>query len=264
MAVKDTETDDYPTEPFRDFQPKPEPNKRPYFARSNALLDVILKSLVVFLTSVPLIIFIIFVCVEFKRNTVIIDDFEIPKEIQEQGYTSKSFVNKLLDQINIIKRPAGTPFEQGTIRSVSFQEATNLTSTREIKVPNFIKETPRTARRSAEFFTVDSMSEIEVKIPGSVFSLKFLSRYVKEFFGYPAMHIVCEATLHGDRNCMDLTTRVIGKPAKKENNVVLTNLDQTLLEAANVNRLDKFLALSIDNPNLMDAEVRHIDLGHIG
>lgn len=128
--------------------------------------------------------------------------------------------------------PAGTPFEQGTIMSVPFQEATNLTSTREIKVPNFIKETPRTARRSAEFFTVDSMSEIEVKIPGSVFSLKFLPRYIKEFFGYLAMHIVCEATLHGDRDCMDLTTRVIGKPAKKENNVVLTNLDQTLLEAA--------------------------------
>lgn len=185
MTEKMRETDDYPTEPFRDFQPKPELNKRPYFVRSNALLDVILKGIAAFLAIVPLGIFGFFVCVEFKKNTVIIDDFEVPKEIQEQGYTSRAFVNKLLDQINIIKRPVRTPFEQGTIRSVPFQEATNLTSTREIKVPNFIKETPRTARRSAEFFTVDRVSEIEVKIPGSVFSLKFLPRHVKEFFGYP-------------------------------------------------------------------------------
>src|SRR3990172_6235229 len=108
MTGKVRDTDDYPTEPFKDFQHKQEYKKRPYFARLNALLDIILKGLAVFLTVVPLGIFIFFVIVEFKRNTVIIDDFEVPKEIQEQGYTSRAFVNKLLDQINIIQKTART------------------------------------------------------------------------------------------------------------------------------------------------------------
>ena len=83
MTEKVRDTDDYPTEPFKDFQKKRDPNKRPYFAKSNALLDIILKSLAVFLTVVPLGIFIFFVYVEFKKNTVIIDSFDVPKELQD-------------------------------------------------------------------------------------------------------------------------------------------------------------------------------------
>ena len=170
MTGKVRDTDDYPTEPFKDFQHKQEYKKRPYFARLNALLDIILKGLAVFLTVVPLGIFIFFVIVEFKRNTVIIDDFEVPKEIQEQGYTSRVFVKKLLDQIAFIKETSSTVLTQDITSTPSLKEAIKTTSIREIPTITFIKETPKTTWKSPEFLTVDNMSEIEVKIPGSIFS----------------------------------------------------------------------------------------------
>jgi tetratricopeptide (TPR) repeat protein len=180
---------------LRHFQPKQVSQKRRYLTGLADQLDIIRRILTDVLIIGLFIFFGLLTCVEFKKDSVVIEAFEVPEELQKQGYTGRALANKLLDQIN------------------------------------FIKETTRTARESREFLPADAMASIEVEIAGTGVSLKSVLQYVKEFFGHSPTRIVGEVTLQGDRDQLYLTIRVIGKPSKTISGT-LANLNETLLEAA--------------------------------
>mgnify|MGYP001078324634 CR=1 FL=1 len=172
-------------------------------------LDIIRRIIISVLVIGLFIFFCVFFCREFNTKTVVIEPFEVPRELQERGYTGRALVNKLLDQIEIVKEAATAPREAWELVTVGgFLDVGELLDV-------------------VEFVTVDAVPSMEVQVAGVGISLNS----VKEFFGHSPTRIVGEVTLQGDQGRLYLTTRVIGKPAKTISGT-LANLEPALLEAA--------------------------------
>ena len=184
-------------------------------------LDIIRRIIISVLVIGLFIFFCVFFCREFNTKTVVIEPFEVPRELQERGYTGRALVNKLLDQIEIVKEAATAPREAWELVTVGgFLDVGEF-----VTVGEFLDVVELVT--VVEFVTVDAVPSMEVQVAGVGISLNS----VKEFFGHSPTRIVGEVTLQGDQGRLYLTTRVIGKPAKTISGT-LANLEPALLEAA--------------------------------
>ena len=66
-------------------------------------LKVICKIITYLSIIISFSIFIYIICIELFKKTLILDTFDVPKELQEKGYTNKVLLNKLNDQIKKIE-----------------------------------------------------------------------------------------------------------------------------------------------------------------
>ncbi len=137
-----------------------------------------------------------FIYLEAKRDTVLIEPFEVPKELEEKGYTGRAITNRLIDQLNLIYTMATT--------------ATSSLEGRKFRID--LPQTP---------------PQMELAVAG--ISLKFFPLHIKELFGHVAARLVGEVVVQSDS--LYVTTRVSGEPAKTMAGK-LENLDKILFKAA--------------------------------
>lgn len=142
-----------------------------------------------------LVIFVIGLLVykELNKETVIIEPFQVPTDLERQNITGQAIVNKLLDQIEIINANADTAYKKLDVKPVLFD------------------------------------SQLEIVIPGSGISLKSLLQNVKNFLGKKQTRISGEVVLNNQK--LYLTIRVFGEPSKTFSGS-LNELDEILKEAS--------------------------------
>lgn len=130
---------------------------------------------------------------ELNKETVIIDPFQVPLDLEKQNITGQAIVNKLIDQIEIIKEKADTSYKNLDFKPVFFD------------------------------------SQLEIVIPGSGISLKSLLQNFKNFLGKKQTRISGEVVLIGGK--VFLTIRVMGEPSKTYSGEI-SELDNILKDAA--------------------------------
>ena len=129
---------------------------------------------------------------ELNKETVIIDPFQVPMDLEKMNITGQAVVNKLLDEIEDIKAHADTAYKQLDFKPVFYD------------------------------------TQLEIVIPGSGVSLKSLLQNVKSFLGKKQTHISGEIVLNKK---LYLTIRVQGEPSKTFSGE-LEDLDNLLAQAA--------------------------------
>jgi tetratricopeptide (TPR) repeat protein len=162
------------------------------------LENVIFFSKVVLAIGVILIAFVSVVIgfIEFTRNYIYIENFDVCETLVKQGFNSQTIKNKLSDKINIIKIDANS-----------------------IKQSNF-------------FVHPGSKKMSHIKIIGSEISLSWLIKYFKEIRNYRIKVVSGEITYNKvDTKELQLTIRVAGELAK--NLIKSSNdIDDVLHQAA--------------------------------
>ncbi|MCY7363398.1 MAG: hypothetical protein LH629_15225, partial [Ignavibacteria bacterium] len=109
------------------------------------------------------------------KDTVIIEPFQVPLDLEKQNITGQALVNKLMDQIEIIKEKTDTSYKNLDFKPVFFD------------------------------------SQLEIVIPGSGISLKSLLLNFKNFLGKKQTRISGEVVLLNGK--IFLTIRVMGEPS---------------------------------------------------
>jgi len=142
-----------------------------------------------------LVIFVIGLLIykELNKETVIIEPFQVPLELERQNITGQAIVNKLIDQIETIKENADTNYQGLDFKPILFD------------------------------------SQLEIVIPGSGISLKSLLMNVKNFLGKKQTRITGEVVLNNKK--LNLTIRVFGEPSKSFSGE-LDDLDNILKDAS--------------------------------
>jgi tetratricopeptide (TPR) repeat protein len=130
---------------------------------------------------------------ELNKETVIIEPFQVPLDLEKQNITGQAIVNKLVDQIEIIKANADTTYKKLDVK------------------PTFYD------------------SQLEILIPVSGISLKSLLQNIKNFLGKKQTRISGEVVMNDKK--LILTIRVFGEPSKTFTGS-LDDLDDILKEAA--------------------------------
>ncbi|MBK8982452.1 MAG: tetratricopeptide repeat protein [Ignavibacteria bacterium] len=130
---------------------------------------------------------------EFNRDTVVIEVFQVPLDLERQNITGQAIVSKLMDNIKDIESKADTAFPLLDYNPVMYD------------------------------------SQLEIVIPGSGISLKSLIQNVKNFLGKKQTRITGEVVLADKK--IYLTTRILGKPSRTFSGD-LTDLDKILYDAA--------------------------------
>ena len=159
-------------------------------------------SIIIIFFIIPLIFFIALqVYKEIKSDTILIEPFEVSKNLQEMGFTGRAIANKLTNQINKIMLETQ---KLSTSAHIAIQSSENI----ELKA------------------SVPTGSKFDVEIPGSGVSLKA----VMEFLGYNPTKISGELTNSNGEN-FELTVRVGDNP---DSTIIggLKNLNTMLLIAA--------------------------------
>ena len=128
-----------------------------------------------------------------NKETVIIDPFQVPLDLEKMNITGQALVNKLLDQIEIIKEKTDTSYNNLDFKPVFFD------------------------------------SQLEIVIPGSGISLKSLLQNFKNFLGKKQTRISGEVVLNSGK--IFLTIRVMGEPSKTFSGEI-SELDEILKDAA--------------------------------
>ena len=144
---------------------------------------------------IVLVIFVIGLLIykELNKDTVIIEPFQVPLELERQNITGQAIVNKLIDHIEVIKENADTNYQGLDFKPILFD------------------------------------SQLEIVIPGSGISLKSLLQNVKNFLGRKQTRITGEVVLNNKK--LDLTIRVFGEPSKTFSGE-LDDLDEILKNAS--------------------------------
>lgn len=151
----------------------------------------ILASILIFLL---VILLICFCYIELRKDfVVLIEPFEVPKDIEKRGYTGRVIANKLIDQINFIRTNASTGMKRFLFKSAWTQ------------------------------------TQIEIEVTGVGVSINYAFQYIRKLLGSKTYLVVGE--IISDNNQILLTTRVVGNPAKTVYGK-LKNLDLVLRKAA--------------------------------
>ncbi|HJQ25048.1 MAG TPA: tetratricopeptide repeat protein [Blastocatellia bacterium] len=150
--------------------PKPEPPRR--FHRFAAHISDTRKITTDLFILILLLFLAAIIYKEAKKDTVLIEPFEVTKSLEEKGYTSHVMASGLADQINLIAKRASTRRKSKTF-ALSFS---------------------------------DTLPEIEV--PKTHLTLQSIIRYIQEFFGNYPTRISGEATLNSQGD-LHLVVRVI-------------------------------------------------------
>lgn len=129
---------------------------------------------------------------ELNKDTVIIETFQVPTDLEKYNITGQAIANKLIDQIENIKANADTSFKKIDVTTVYYD------------------------------------TQLEMVIPGSGISLKSLMNNVKNFLGKNQMRISGEVVLNKK---LFLTIRVKGSPSKTFSGE-LDELDSLLADAS--------------------------------
>lgn len=132
---------------------------------------------------------------EWNRQSILIEPFEVPKALQEQGYTGRALATKLVDKLNQIARaqPAKEQGKRGFIRQ-------------------------------------GSQAPLEVEIPGFKLSITAVMNLLLEAFKRNPPHILSEIVA-SDKGQLLLTTRV-DDFQEGQFRGRLKDLDAMLLDAA--------------------------------
>ncbi|MCH7519234.1 MAG: tetratricopeptide repeat protein [Candidatus Dadabacteria bacterium] len=112
---------------------------------------------------------------EFTKQEYIIQPFEVPDQLEKNGFTGQVIVHQILDKIYEIKRKA------------------------------------LTEKELEQFGSKESESVPEIIVPGAEISIKPILRYFKEKFS-PYKPIVITGEIIMENKSIYLTTRIMGKP----------------------------------------------------
>lgn len=190
---EDTAKSNNPSIPDESVISKDSKEKRDRLEKTSKHISSI-RSIVLDLIIV-LVIFVIGLLIykELNKESVIIEPFQVPLELERQNITGQAIVNKLIDQIEIIKENADTNYQGLDFKPILFD------------------------------------SQLEIVIPGSGISLKSLLQNVKNFLGRKQTRITGEVVLNNKQ--LHLTIRVFGEPSKTFSGE-LDDLDEILKNAS--------------------------------
>jgi tetratricopeptide (TPR) repeat protein len=136
---------------------------------------------------------------ELTGQRVVIEPFEVPSQLRDSGFTSRTIANKLTDQITTIRATA------------------------------------KTSMRRRQYVPSTEEAAPQVVALGGGISVDAVFQYAREFFGREPVRIVGEIVttknVKGEPAEIQITTRVNGKPPKTVAGP-LTSLDNLLLQTA--------------------------------
>ncbi len=145
------------------------------------------------------LLFLFFCYLELRKEYVLIEPFDVPKDFEKYGYTGRVIANKLSDQINLIRTSATTRIER------------------------------------ISFVPIWSMTYIDIEIKEYGISLNSFIQYIRRFFGREITRVVGEITcIDSEINYnapLFITIRISNKPAKAIPGN-LKDIDDILLQAS--------------------------------
>ncbi|HEY6231680.1 MAG TPA: tetratricopeptide repeat protein [Pyrinomonadaceae bacterium] len=124
-----------------------------------------------FFALILLVLILATIFLEFRRSAVLIETFEVPHSLEQEGYSSHVVASQLADQISLLNERAKT-------RAKAFNFA-----------PSFYETMP------------------DVEVPEAKVSLKTVVAYIKQMFGYSPTRINGDIIVHD--NQLYLTVRII-------------------------------------------------------
>ncbi|MEO8210329.1 MAG: tetratricopeptide repeat protein, partial [bacterium] len=130
---------------------------------------------------------------EINKETIIIESFQVPMDLEKQNITGQAIVNKLVDQIELIKANADTAYKKLDVKPVIYD------------------------------------TQLEFVVPVTGISLKSLLQNLKIFLGKKQTRISGEVVMDGKQ--LNLTIRVYGEPSKTFTGE-LNELDDIMKDAA--------------------------------
>jgi len=167
---------------------------------------------------VLLIVFTLFY-EEFTKQEYIIKPFEVPKLLEENGFTGQVIVHQIIDKIYEIKREA------------------------------------LTKKQLEEFGSKESEPLPEIIVPGAGISIKPILRYLKTNFS-PYKPIVITGEIIRENTSIYLTTRIMGKPPHTFGPVKIGNfrIDNLMMDNDSDKIKDFECLMDNDSHNVKDFE----------
>ena len=166
---------------------------RSWFAATTAFLTVITQHIKGLSITVFAVLCALVTYNEISQPTVLIDPFEVPATLSEQGYTGLAIANKFIDQIHAINRQGKTTMK-GQKFAASWMEAPP-----------------------------------QIDVPREGLLIQSILQGIKTYLGGETVRIIGEVTRRD--NLIYVTTRVSGQ-APKTCLSTLNKLDDILLECA--------------------------------
>lgn len=164
---------------------------------------------------------------EFRRDLVI-EVMDLPKELQEKGYTKQMLLKMITAQLVIIDESAKVSFP-GYDTSLEAEALSESISAENQGKPEF-----KSLRRIGDVSSEDTQ-KLEVKFQGIsipiISFMKFFVNYIKSFVGYPRTHVVCNVTMQGNSENLKIITQ-IDSNLKNIKRGSLENLDSTMAAIA--------------------------------
>lgn len=151
--------------------------KRSFNQNLQGLADIFqsFRSIIISFIVLILILFMIFFGYrELSIDLVLIEPFEVPQLLEEQGYSGRVFAEKLIDRINHIRFISQIQMEK-------------------------LKMMP-----------VWSEQQVELEIPGQGISLSSIVQFIKRHLRHEPIYVVGEVVLQNDQ--IIVTVRIRGKP----------------------------------------------------
>jgi tetratricopeptide (TPR) repeat protein len=239
-------------EALRDSLRKQDTPRKTFFVTLANLLDTTPKIITgvwtIVLTILLFIVFVLFIppiYAEFSRDTVVLEAFEVPDALREQGFTDRAIANKLKDQLDLIYETAATARASRQFSALGAVASINVESPISAKDPKDPINVGFPGAYSIGAIGVVAPIDIEsadseerfagfddVQIPGAGLSLGSILRFGQKYYRTPPRHITGEVTLQRDKEQLYLTVRAAGIIPSKEISGTLTELDATLLGAA--------------------------------
>lgn len=189
------------------------------------MLKIIVSSFLIIFLCGFIFVFICYTYLEFRRDLVI-ELIDLPKELQERGYTNKSLKKIILDKLNVIEKSVNTIFYS---YDTVIEKRLEKEPAKNQNLPKF------TSSNRFGDVSGENPPKLEVKLEGISIPLdsfiNFFVEYIKRFFGCPRTHVVCNVTMQSNSANLKIITQIDRNPVNI-NNGSLENLDSTMASIA--------------------------------
>jgi len=225
MSDKNEETPEIAPETQENSE---QPENQGYIAKIKGFFTKALSIYRIFLTTIiPLCVLLLFakVVYELVQNDLIVKPFDVPKELEEQGYSGTVIVNKLLDYMGEIKRDLKEEREK---EDTYFSDSKSAVNQEKNQQSNIQLE--------------EVGEEQNVAVPGTGLSLEAIISHVRDLLNISPRYIKGDIVI--DRKLLRedelrITIRITGKPFKTFKDRA-GNLESLLKQAA------KYLLMNLE------------------
>ena len=195
---------------------------------SLAILTTYLSAIRTLFTTLLILIlittFFVFLYMVLNKDVVIIEPFEVPKSLSENGYKGRVIVNKLMDQLNHIRITASSEVEDRQFSAAWLEESSDF------ELPGAGVSIKAVLVEDRQFSAAWLEESSDFELPGAGVSMNAILGIMRELFRRQPTRVTGEVVVL-KRDSLQVTIRIIAHREQKTSGI-LRDLDSLLLESA--------------------------------